>query len=354
MLPSAPRVQASVTDARCSIPQLRERLIVEGLDPPWHDQTHMSAGQWWSQIETALTSPRCEHVVLVLSAAALAEDRHHIVKREWRLARREGKTVIPVEAPGGISGDGRRLMAKWMQAVHGFSFEGPDGDRAWANLVDALRKPGQQPRRPDPLKKLPEAEGYVRRTSKVAAIKAALLDERREAKAATVVLSGAGGFGKSTLAIDIMNDPEIQDACFDGILWVELHEDLVRIAKGPRGAEALRDAIKAKMESLIRDLTGASEVLDDLDRAKERLGQLLANKRVLLVIDDAWDKNHAKHFLEAAPEAARLVTTRRTDIMVMDEAKRDAQVAAFCRGAAAESVAVSSNRQASRVSTPPG
>ena len=43
-----------------------------------------------------------------------------------------------------------------------------------------------------------------------------------------MVLSGAGGFGKSTLAIDIMNDPEIQDACYDGILWVELHEELIR------------------------------------------------------------------------------------------------------------------------------
>jgi NB-ARC domain len=121
------------------------------------------------------------------------------------------------------------------------------------------------------------------------------------------VLSGAGGFGKSTLAIDIMNAPEIQDACFDGILWwVELHEELVKIDKGPRGTEALREAIKARIESLIRDMTGAGGVLDDLDRTKDRLSQLLAHKRVLLVIDDAWDMSHAKHFIEAAPHAPAL------------------------------------------------
>ena len=75
--------------------QLRERLIAEGLDPPWHDQTHMSAGEWWDQIEAVLTSPDCEHVILVLSPVALAQDRHLVVKREWKLARREGKPCFP-------------------------------------------------------------------------------------------------------------------------------------------------------------------------------------------------------------------------------------------------------------------
>lgn len=288
---------------------LRDDMVAAG-HAVWHDLKDMGAGQWWDQIAEQLRADRSvEHIVLVVSPEALAS---RIVEREWRLAKREGKTLSAVIPPAHRGQIDFSALPRWMSAEHHYNFSEADQR---ARLNADLHRPGQQPRRPDPLRKLPEAEGYVRREGKVAEIKAALLDERREAKATTVVLSGAGGFGKSTLAIDIMNDPEIQDACYDGILWVELYEELVRIAKGPRGAEALRDAIKAKIESLIRDLTGASEVLDDLDRAKERLGQLLAHKRVLIVIDDAWDKSHAKHFIEAAPEAAKLVTTRRPDII---------------------------------------
>ena len=261
MVAPSPRIFLSYSRAdRDFAVALRDELIAAG-HAVWHDLKDMGAGQWWDQIAEQLrVGSSVEHIVLMVSPEAVTS---RIVEREWRLAKREGKTlsaVVPPEHKGRIDFAG---LPGWMGAEHHYSYAEQDQR---TRLIDDLQKPGQQPRRPDPLRKLPEGEGYVRRTAKVAEIKAALLDERREAKATTVVLSGAGGFGKSTLAIDIMNDPEIQDACYDGILWVELHEELVKLAAGAdangnrnvaRGRDALQGAIKARIESRLPGGRGA-------------------------------------------------------------------------------------------------
>lgn len=307
---SAPRIFLSYsrTDRDFAI-ALRDELTASG-HAVWHDIKDMGAGQWWDQIAEQLrVGGAVEHIVLVVSPQALAS---RIVEREWRLARREGKMLSAVVPPAHNGRIDFATLPRWMSAEHHYNYSEPDQR---LRLISDLRKPGKQPRRPDPLKPPPDPCDHVRREDRLAEIKTALLDTRREAKATTVVLSGAGGFGKSTLAVDIVNDAEIQDACYDGILWAQLSEVLVKLASGRNGQEALRAAIKERIETLIRDLTGAREVLDDLDRAKKRLAELLAHKRVLLVIDDTWDRSHAEHFIEAAPTAAKLVTSRRRDIL---------------------------------------
>src|ERR1700722_13725614 len=92
-----PRVFISYSRSELSyVRDLREELLEAGL-PVWHDLQEIGAGQWWSQIEDALAgSNAIEHVVLVVSPAALERP---IIMREWRLARREGKTVSPVIPP---------------------------------------------------------------------------------------------------------------------------------------------------------------------------------------------------------------------------------------------------------------
>jgi hypothetical protein len=73
-----------------------------------------------------------------------------------------------------------------------------------------------------------------------------LLDARGDAVAITAALRGAGGYGKTMLAKALAHDPDIQEAYFDGILWVELGEkpdnlvssvaDLIRTLSGERPA----------------------------------------------------------------------------------------------------------------------
>ena len=279
--------------------QLRERLIAEGLDPPWHDQTHMSAGEWWDQIEAVLTSPACEHVILVLSPAALAQERHLVVKREWKLARREGKTVLPVIAPGGLTGSDRALMPGWMNATHAFDFEGADADSQWANFIAELKTPGRQPRRPFMAPAMPD--GFVARPEEFAKLKAALLDpDTKEAVAITAALRGAGGFGKTVLAQALAHDDDIQDAFHDGVLWVTLGE---------------KPSLIEKLADLLKTLTGEPQGFTEISAAANKLREVLADRKCLLVIDDVWSESHLRPFLEGAPLTARLVTTRRDDIL---------------------------------------
>ena len=297
----APRPRIFLSYARSDIEfarGLRARLIAEGIDPPWHDQTHMSAGEWWDQIEAVLTSPACEHVILVLSPAALAENRHLVVKREWKLARREGKTVLPVVAPSRLGPGDRDLMPGWMNATHAFDFGGADAGSQWSNFIAELKTPGRQPRRPFMPPAMPE--GFVARPEEFAKLKAALLDAKGNAVAITAALRGAGGFGKTVLAQALAHDDDIQDAFHDGVLWVTLGE---------------RPNLIEKLANLLKTLTGEPQGFTEISAASNKLREVLADRKCLLVIDDVWSESHLRPFLEGAPLTARLVTTRRDDIL---------------------------------------
>jgi hypothetical protein len=66
--------------------------------------------------------------------------------------------------------------------------------------------------------------GYIPRPRAEDAIKRMLLNQGNQMTAITTALRGAGGFGKTTLALALCHDIEIQDAFPDGILWVKLGE----------------------------------------------------------------------------------------------------------------------------------
>ena len=55
--------------------------------------------------------------------------------------------------------------------------------------------------------------------------------------AITAALRGAGGFGKTVLAQALAHDDDIQDAFYDGVLWVSLGER-------PNLIEMLADLLK--------------------------------------------------------------------------------------------------------------
>jgi NB-ARC domain len=87
-------------------------------------------------------------------------------------------------------------------------------------------------------------DDFVQRPVEFSELKKKLLDAKGDAIAITAALRGAGGYGKTTLAKALAHDPDVKDAYFDGILWVELGEkprnllsiisDLVEILSGER------------------------------------------------------------------------------------------------------------------------
>ena len=134
-----------------------------------------------------------------------------------------------------------------------------------------------------------------------------LKGERKDPVAITTALTGAGGFGKTTLAAAVCHDEEIIQAFDDGILWTTLGEM-------PDLADAL-----AKLHA---GLTGERPAFKDSEDAATSLAERLEGKNCLIVIDDVWDPAHLEPFLRGGPGCARLITSRLLQVATDVQAKR--------------------------------
>ena len=138
--------------------------------------------------------------------------------------------------------------------------------------------------------------GFVQRSREFEALRSLLLEpERSDPVAITTALTGAGGFGKTTLAAALCHDDAILQAFDDGILWTTLGET-------PNLADALA--------KLYAGLTGERPSFKDAEDAGTCLAEKLQQKTCLIVIDDVWDPAHLRPFLRGGEGCARLITSR--------------------------------------------
>lgn len=260
----------------------------------WQDKSKLTGERdWWSQIDQVLRAPSLEHVVVVVTPGSLASKE---VRKEIQLARAEGKTVSPILGPG---------LARLV-----------DVPRSWGNVFDlasserrdvfinVLRGPGRRPRvqmmAPEPPRNMvPRDKAYEN-------IKRALLDESVDAVGITAALKGAGGYGKTTLAMALAHDPEIRESFYDGALWVEV------------GAHP--ENLTASVTDLVERLTGARPGVEDLNSAGAELGRALGELRILLIIDDVWREHDLLPFLRGGKRTTRLITTRNGSLLPQDVA----------------------------------
>jgi len=251
----------------------------------WQDIVALEGGRdWWSQIEDALKAKPLQHFILVVTPASLASP---VVRREIRLARQEGKTVCPVKGPGlGDLGE----LPRWLGQIYDL-----DLTEHQTTLIRVLEADSRQKRVPM-MAPEPPAD-FVQRPKEFDALKGRLLDAKGDAVVGvTAALRGAGGYGKTTLAKALAHDPDIQDAFFDGILWAELGEKPERLL-----------AILADQIELI---AGERPGLETINAAAGKLGEALGDRRILLIVDDAWREQDLRPFLHGGPNCVRLVTTR--------------------------------------------
>jgi len=113
-------------------------------------------------------------------------------------------------------------------------------------------------------------------------------------------IRGWPGVGKTTIASAIAHDPMLSDVFPDGVLWVSL---------GPE------PNLLSEMAAWGRAL-GSDELLHarSLDEAQNQLAALLRNKRMLLIIDDVWQPEHAAMFNVGGQQSVTLITTRLNDV----------------------------------------
>jgi NB-ARC domain len=192
------------------------------------------------------------------------------------------------------------------------------------SILNLLRERGlpDSPRvAPLPRVRLPD--NFVPRPDALNSVKAKLLGEDGSSAVLsdrTLVVSaiaGLGGIGKSVLATALVLDREVQAWFEDGILWVTLGQN-------PDLLSLLGD--------WIRELDKSREAFsaNTLEAAAQYLGTLLAERRMLLVVDDVWNAAHAEWFRVGDVGCRVLVTTREArlegaeyydlDLMTEDEA----------------------------------
>jgi NB-ARC domain len=143
-------------------------------------------------------------------------------------------------------------------------------------------------------------ENFVARPEALAAVKAKLLRESGQTLVVSAI-AGLGGLGKSVLATALVLDAEVQGRFADGILWVTLGQnpDLLGLL-----GEWIRELDKSRESFSATTLESASGYLHNL----------LAEKRVLLVVDDVWNADHADWFRVGGAGCQVLVTTREAAI----------------------------------------
>ena len=256
--------------------ELRARLKREVPDVRlWQDITDEEGGiNWWRQITEALDT--VENMILVLSPASAQSPT---VQKEWRYARQQGVRIHPVR---GAAFDQLALDAlpRWIGKTHIYDLE-----YEWKKFVNYLRSPGRAARvpfmAPDP------PEHLVARPDELGRLLTLVLGaDHRDPSAVRAALCGAGGFGKTVLAIAVCHDDAVLTAFDDGILWVTLGEK-------PRLLDALT--------KLYRALTDVDPTFRDVEEASGQLAACLKDKTCLIVLDDVWDPAHLRPSPAAGP-----------------------------------------------------
>jgi len=147
--------------------------------------------------------------------------------------------------------------------------------------------------------RVPALPKFVVERPETAELTDALLGSSPGVVGATTSVQGAGGFGKTFLALEVCHRADVRQRFADGIVWVTLGENVIH-------AE-----LAAKIDDLCEHLSGSRPGLSDPEQAGFRLAELLDERpELLFVIDDVWTSDQLRPFLSGGARCRRLVTTR--------------------------------------------
>ncbi|HEY9630367.1 MAG TPA: NB-ARC domain-containing protein [Coleofasciculaceae cyanobacterium] len=187
-------------------------------------------------------------------------------------------------------------------------------------IVQSSAEPQSKPLLGVPFPRVRLPENYVDRPEAVKAVKEKLLAEGDRTLVVSAI-SGLGGLGKSVLVTALVLDQQVQQRFEDGILWVTLGQN---------------PDLQTMLGEWIRELDKSREAFsaERLESASRHLDSLLAERRMLLVVDDVWNAADAEWFRVGGAGCRVLVTTREAQIegadysplSVMTEAEASALV----------------------------
>lgn len=125
-----------------------------------------------------------------------------------------------------------------------------------------------------------------------------LVDSLCSRQAESYALSGLPGVGKTSLAIALAHHPQVRAAFPDGILWVGL---------GP--APQIIDSL-SRWGHVLHLPASEARNLTTPESWVRSLHQLIENRHMLLILDDAWNLADLATFHLGGSQCAHLLTTR--------------------------------------------
>lgn len=127
---------------------------------------------------------------------------------------------------------------------------------------------------------------------------------------AQAILQGWPGIGKTTLTAVLAHDVALHAAFPDGILWASLGQEPNLLAILLGWARSLG----------IYEL----DAIQGLNEASARLTAVIKDRRIMVIVDDAWNVEHARPLLIGGQQSGLLVTTRLNDVAYGLAAQPDA------------------------------
>lgn len=153
---------------------------------------------------------------------------------------------------------------------------------------------------PPPAQLPADGRGFIGRTD---ALNRLVTPPRTSAGPAAVVstIDGMAGVGKTALAVHVAH--QLTDQYPDGQLYVDLHGHTP-------GMERL--SLSNALDRLLRALGAPQDRIPDDTQVRVALYRsLLANRRMLVVLDNAYDENQVRDLVPTSPHCRVLITSRR-------------------------------------------
>lgn len=126
---------------------------------------------------------------------------------------------------------------------------------------------------------------------------------------AEIVIQGYPGIGKTTLSASLAYDRALHADYPDGVLWTALGE---------------QPSIRTLLDQWGQALGLQTDSQLDIESQSIRLRTQLAQRAMLIIVDDVWDVSHALPFRLAGSHSATLMTTRFNDVAQALTSRADA------------------------------
>ena len=119
---------------------------------------------------------------------------------------------------------------------------------------------------------------------------------------ATLTITGAGGYGKTTIVISLCHHLVVKEHFTDGFVFIEL---------GPQATDP-----SIKLSQFYHILTGEYLKHCDINHAEQQIKQLTSDyyRNLLVIIDDIWHVRDAEPLVRAFSSCTTILTTRMNDI----------------------------------------